>query len=137
VVRQLPTAVSPAPPLTHGGADEGFAVYADREEITARLRRLIAGSQPADERVSRWQQALSDHLPHLVGELAGALVTDDRSVLDEAVLWLDDVMRHRDAPDSITDVVLDGLRSVMREHPVATRLLSGQIGSSAGSSAAG
>jgi MerR family transcriptional regulator, light-induced transcriptional regulator len=128
VVDRLPTAVPPAPPLTHPGASEGLAVQADREEITSRLRARVLPRHPFAEGVEpqvAWQRSLLDHLPHLVGALAGALVTDDRAVLDDAVTWLDDVMRHRDAPEGTAGNVVDGLRTVMGEHPAATRLLSG------------
>jgi methanogenic corrinoid protein MtbC1 len=126
-VRGLPTAVSPVDPLSHDGADEGLAVHADREEITARLRERVASSHPVDELGPYWQSTLFDHLPHLVGALAGALVADDSTVLDDAVDWLDDVMRHRQCPETVTSEVLAGLRAVMAEHPVATRMLSGQL----------
>lgn len=126
VVGELPPAVSPAPPLEHEGAEEGLALYADREEVTARLRKRIDSTYPPDG--SRWQQALADHLPHLVGALAGALVSGDPAVLDEAVVWLDGVMRHRTCPDSVTSQVIADLGAVMSEHPVATRLLSAPVG---------
>lgn len=126
-VRGLPTAVSPVDPLSHDGADEGFAVHADREEITARLRERVASGHRVGGRGPCWQSTLFDHLPHLVGALAGALVADDRTVLDDAVVWLDDVMRHRDCPDPVTSEVLAGLRMLMAEHPVATKMLSGQL----------
>jgi methanogenic corrinoid protein MtbC1 len=126
-VRGLPTAVSPVEPLSHDGADEGFAVHADREEITARLREQLAVNHPVGGLGPCWPSALFDHLPHLVGALAGALVADDRTVLDDVVVWLDDVMRHRDCPDTVTSEVLAALRALMAEHPVATRMLSGQL----------
>jgi len=126
-VRGLPTAVSPVDPLSHDGADEGFAVHADREEITARLRERVASGHRVGGLGPCWQSTLFDHLPHLVGALAGALVADDRTVIDDAVLWLDDVMRHRQGPETVTGEVLAGLRAVMAEHPVATRMLSGQL----------
>jgi MerR family transcriptional regulator, light-induced transcriptional regulator len=130
LVDRLPTAVPPAPPLTHPGASEGLAVQADREEITARLRARIVSRQSFAEGVDpavAWQRALRDHLPHLVGALAGALVTDDSAVLDDALTWLDDVMRHRDAPEGTTGEVARQLQTVMSEHPVATRLLSRSV----------
>lgn len=127
-VRGLPTAVSPVDPLSHDGADEGFAVHADREEITVRLRERVAARHPVRGLGPCWQSALFDHLPHLVGALAGALVADDRTVLDDAVDWLDDVMRHRHCPETVTSEVMAVLRAVMAEHPVATRMLSGKLG---------
>lgn len=128
-LRHLPTAVSPAPGLEHDGAEEGLTVHADREEITARLRSRAAARHQDQASAPGWRSALFDHLPHLVGAVAGALVTDDPTVLEDAVDWLDEVMRHRHAPDHITEEILGDLREAMREHPFATRLLSGQVAS--------
>jgi methanogenic corrinoid protein MtbC1 len=128
LVHGLPAAVSPAAPLSHEGAEEGMAVHADREVITARLRDRVAASRPAldlRDLISGWQHAMSDHLPHLVGSLAGALVADDQTVLEQAVLWLDGVMDHRDAPADVTHEVVSQLALLMGEHPVASRWLSG------------
>lgn len=125
LVGRLPTAVTPAPPLTHEGAEEGFAVYADLEQLTAQLRRQIPRPSAADATAARWGSALEDHLPHLVGSLAGALLTEDPGILHESVRWLDEVLSHRDAPAGTTAAVVDALALVMREHPEAARLLSG------------
>jgi MerR family transcriptional regulator, light-induced transcriptional regulator len=132
VLDQLPTAVPPAPPLEHPGATEGLAVQADREELTARLRGRVLGRAPFADGVNPqlgWQRALFDHLPHLVGSVAGALVSDDPSVLDAAVSWLDDVMGHRRAPEGVSREVVSDLLTVMAEYPAATNLLSGSPGS--------
>lgn len=127
VVRQLPRAVPPAEPLTHEGADEGLAIHADREQLTARLRERVAAARPADDLrdvLSGWQPALFDHLPHLVGSLAGALVADDPTALSDAVLWLGEVMSHRDGPDDVVALVVAELGAVVHDHPTATRLVS-------------
>ncbi len=127
-VTSLPRAVGPAEPLTHEGAEEGLAIHADREELTARLRDRVATARPADglrDVLTGWQPALLDHLPHLVGSLAGALVVDDPTVVSEAVQWLGEVMAHRDAPDDVVTVVVAELGAVVREHPTAARLVSG------------
>ncbi|HSE09016.1 MAG TPA: cobalamin-dependent protein [Nocardioidaceae bacterium] len=130
-VRGLPAAVTPAAPLTHEGADEGFAVHAEREAITMRLHDRVKASRTTydlRDLISGWQHALADHLPHLVGALAGALVAGDRTVLAQSVTWLDDVMGHRDGPDGITRSVVAELQTLMSEHPVASRMLSGVLG---------
>ena len=127
VVRMLPTAVSPVEPLAHEGAEDGLAVYADREDLTARLRQRVAADRLAGNQGFGWRRALLDHLPHVVGALAGALVANDGSILDDAMLWLHDVMGHRDGPDHVTDDVLIGLRAVVSEYPAAATLLSGEV----------
>jgi MerR family transcriptional regulator, light-induced transcriptional regulator len=134
-VDRLPSAVPPTAPLTHPGASEGTAVHADREEITARLRARVVSRPPFAvglDPEAGWQRALLDHLPHVVGALAGALFVDDNTVLDDAVTWLDEVMRHREAPDGTTGDVVDQLLTVLGEHPAATRLLSGLRGPAGG-----
>lgn len=123
-VRELPSATTPTPPLSHRRAGEGFAVHADREELTARLRSRIAGLGRDEPAGAGWPQALDDHLPHLVGCVAGALVADDDSVLDDAVTWLEDVMAHRGAPSGTTPRVVEELALVVREYPAASDLLS-------------
>ena len=126
-VSALRPATVPAEPLTGPGPEEGFAIHADREQLTATLRERVAAARPAEtleDVLSGWQPALFDHLPHLVGAVAGALVAADSTVVEEAVVWLDGVMSHRDAPRGITDVVVTELRKLVREYPSASHLLS-------------
>lgn len=123
----LPRAVPPAPAPAHAAADEGQALHAEREALTVELLdRMQSSWGPEDlqDVISGCRRALLDHVPHLVGALAGALVADDRSVFDEAVVWLGDVMRHRDAPDGVVGQALGELALVVREYPHASRLLT-------------
>jgi hypothetical protein len=109
------------PSLPSAAVEEGLAVQADREELTARLRHRLL---PAEVTRQPWQRVLEDHLPHLVGSVAGALVTDDPTVLDESLTWLAEVLEHRKAPSGATEGVVVELAGVVREYPAATRLLS-------------
>lgn len=120
-VRALPTATLPMPTLPSATAEEGLAVQADREELTARLRQRLL---PAEAARQPWQRVLEDHLAHLVGSVAGALVTDDPTVLDESLTWLANVLAHRQAPPEATERVVVELAGVLREYPAAARLLS-------------
>jgi methanogenic corrinoid protein MtbC1 len=127
VVRSLPSAVSPAPALSHPGADEGYAVHADREGLVAELRRRVRDRYAladSHEELTGWQRAMHDHLPHVVGALAGALVADDASIVEETCTWLDEVMRHRDAPADVTAGVHRELAMVVRDYPAASRVLA-------------
>jgi methanogenic corrinoid protein MtbC1 len=127
VIAGLNTAVPPAEPLTHDGVDEGLSLYAEREEVGRRLRDRLTGhlTAPTPDLVpTRWRAALSDHLPHLVGALSAALVTGDRAVLTESVAWLDEVMTHRHAAPGVTAEAVAELADLMREHPVAARMLA-------------
>lgn len=126
-VRDLPSAVAPCEPLAHAGAEEGLAIHADREQLTAALRERVAEARPADDLrdvLTGWQPALFDHLPHLVGSLAGALVADDGTAFGDSVAWLTEVMAHRDGPDDVVTVVVTELGGLVHEHPTAARLVS-------------
>ena len=127
VIGSLATAVPPAEPLTHDGADEGVELYAEREEVGRRLRgrltRHLAAPEPGLPPTG-WRATLGDNLPHLVGALSAALVADDRAVLTDAVFWLDEVMTHRHAAPGVTVEAVAELADLMREHPVAARMLS-------------
>lgn len=66
----------------------------------------------------------------VVGRLQGTEVgaLDIMSDVIAPTQTRDDVMRHRQCPDAVTSEVLAGLRAVMAERLVATRMLSGQLG---------
>ena len=118
----LPRATTPLEPLRHEGAAEGLALHAERERVTAELCERVVRTRTPE--TAAWQAALLDHLPHLVGSLAGALVSDESDVWTDAVVWLGTVMEHRAAPAGTTAAVLDELRVLVREYPTAQRLLS-------------
>lgn len=121
----LPKAVPPAEPLTHPGAQEALVVHSDRELIAARIRDHVLELHPSDEvQPDGWRRALLDHLPHLVGSVAGALVTDDPEVLEESLFWTDDVLAHRGAPADAAQEIRRALAQALRELPVAARLLA-------------
>lgn len=128
-VRGMPRSTTPLPPLDRADAAEGFAVHAGREMLTAqlRMRTALTGLLPAvTVDVGGWQRALADHLPHLVGAVAGALVVDDPQVLAQSLRWLDAVMTHRGAPSGAVASVTGELHGLMTEHPAARRLLAVQ-----------
>lgn len=127
VVHTLPPAVPPAPPLSHPGADEGFIVHAEREAVSAAVRAEVLARHPGDGSEAAeagWRKAMSDQLPHLVGSVAGALVSDDPTVLEDAVTWFDHVLTRRAAPDRLTGEVVGLLGRQLREHPAAGALLA-------------
>jgi methanogenic corrinoid protein MtbC1 len=125
-VRQLPRAVTPAAPLTGDEALEGFALQADREELSARLVGLLdaRAADPAGGSPATWQRAVRDHGPHLVGSLAASLVADDPDILAENVTWLGDVLRYREAPAGELAALMADLATAVREYPKAARLVS-------------
>jgi methanogenic corrinoid protein MtbC1 len=130
LVRRLPDAVPPAPPLTHPGADEAFVVFGGRETLADDIeRRLLArltgegvdldrGGEPT------WLRVLDDQLPHLVGSVAGALVTDDPAIIRHALGWATAVLEHRDAPPAVGPALREALRGSLHQLPEASRMLA-------------
>jgi methanogenic corrinoid protein MtbC1 len=124
----LPTAVPPAPPLTHDGAEEAFVVFAARESLSDEVSRTVLRSldaDPEDGHANGWRRVLDDQLPHLVGSVAGALVCDDPRVVSDALAWGELVLGNRNAPAGTGTALRDALRESMHDLPVATRLLDG------------
>lgn len=129
LVRALPSAVPPAPPLTHPGAEEAYVVFGDRETLAEDAERLLLQGLAAAEgaevtRDEGWLRVLDDQLPHLVGSVAGALVADDPTIVTDALDWAEVVLRHRDAPAGTGSALRTSLREALHDLPVATRLLN-------------
>ncbi len=127
LVRALPTAVPPAEPLTHPGADEAYVVFGDRERLADDARQLLLQRLAGDDRPvppdASWLQVLDDQLPHLVGSVAGALVCDDPTIVAYAFVWAEVVLRNRDAPDGIGAALRGSVAGALRGLPVASELL--------------
>ena len=126
----LPSAVPPASPLTHPGAEEAYVVFSDRESLADDVERLtlqaLAMQAPASPQVTHaqgWVRVLDDQLPHLVGSVAGALVSDDPSIVSDAITWAEVVLRHRGAPERTGQALRASLREALQGLPVATRLV--------------
>ena len=127
-LRTLPAAVPPAPPLTHPGADEAFVVFGSRErladEVERRLLHTLAGAGLSPGRPEPgWLRVLDDQLPHLVGSVAGALVSDDPAVVRHALTWASTVLTHRDAPAETAPALHDALCDALRDLPGARAML--------------
>jgi methylmalonyl-CoA mutase cobalamin-binding subunit len=123
-VARLPEAVPRAPVLQHAGALEAASVHADREQLVLSLRRRLDERTRSTEATPAWAAAVHDHLPQLVGALAGGLVVDDASVLEETAGWLDEVLAHRDAPTGTVAELLTDLGRLVSELPAAHALVS-------------
>jgi len=130
LLRTLPSAVPPAAPLTHPGAEEAYVVFSDRESLADDVERLtlqaLAIQTPDTPRVTHahgWVRVLDDQLPHLVGSVAGALVSDDPTIVTDAISWAEVVLRHRGAPANTGPTLRTSLREALQGLPVATRLL--------------
>jgi MerR family transcriptional regulator, light-induced transcriptional regulator len=127
LLRALPSAVPPAAPLTHPGAEEAYVVFSDRESLADDVERLtlqaLAIASPRVTHAQGWVRVLDDQLPHLVGSVAGALISDDASIVTEAIAWAEVVLRHRGAPERTGQALRAALREALQGLPVATRLV--------------
>jgi methanogenic corrinoid protein MtbC1 len=121
LVSSLPTAVPPAPPLMHAGAEEAFVVFGDREAMADEVARAVLDAvSPHDP---GWVRVLEDQLPDLVGSIAGALVSDDPTVVRDALAWAEIVLVNRRAPAGTGVALRRALADVVRDLPVASRLV--------------
>jgi methanogenic corrinoid protein MtbC1 len=131
LIDTLPSAVGGAEPLTHPGADEAYLVFGDRESLADEVERLLlsalaAADAPAvtdDDR--SWLRVLDDQMPHLVGAVAGALVTGDRRVVADALDWVETVLAHRGAPPQVGPALRVALHGALHDVPVAASMLAG------------
>ena len=124
LVRGLPSAVPPAPALTHPGAEEATLIGADRERLSAQATAALLRTGRATGTASaRWRAVAADQMPYLVGCVAGALLTQDRTVSDDAVSWVAEVLLVRGAPDTVGAEVRRSLAAAMSELPEAHALL--------------
>lgn len=128
VVRSLPAAVSAPEPLTHPGAEEANLVFGDREDLADEIERLLfqalgrsGGPTNADD--DSWLAVLDDQMPHLVGSVAGALVTGDSSIVADALVWADGVLAHRHAPAEVGPALRQAMRTAFHDVTVAARML--------------
>ncbi len=131
VVRALPSAVGRAEPLSHPGADEAYLVFGDREALADEVeRRLLqslgaAGAPPVTADDESWLRVLDDQMPHLVGCVAGALVTGDGQILAEALDWAALVLRYRHAPATVDRALRAAMYAALQEVPVAAQMMAG------------
>lgn len=130
VLRDLPSEVGPASPLTHPGADEAYLVFGDREALADEVERLllqklaVRAAAPLIADDESWLRVLDDQMPHLVGSVAGALVTGDSLVLAEALDWAETVLQHRNAPGTVGPALRAALYAALHEVPVAASMLA-------------
>lgn len=127
LVRRLPEAVPPAPPLTHPGAEEAYIVFGDREELGEEMGRAVAqghGAEGVGGSAGAWLEVLDDQLPHVVGSVAGALVSDDPSLVSLSLTWAEQVLVHRGAPPGVRALLRTSLAAALQELPVASRMVA-------------
>jgi hypothetical protein len=97
-------------------------VFGDREALADEVARAVLAE--VSPHAPGWARVLEDQLPHLVGSVAGALVTDDPSVARHALTWAEVVLANRQAPAGTGAALRRALADALRELPVASRLLA-------------
>ncbi|MGZ4438061.1 MAG: cobalamin B12-binding domain-containing protein [Nocardioidaceae bacterium] len=130
LIGELPNAVSAAEPLVHPGAEEAYLVFGDREALADEVERLLLTSlaaarvPPVADEGRSWLRVLDDQMPHLVGAMAGALVTGDRQVAADALNWAEVVLLHRGAPPEVGPALRIALHRALHDVPVAAGMLA-------------
>jgi methanogenic corrinoid protein MtbC1 len=131
VVQAVPAAVGPAEPLSHPGADEAYLVFGDREPLADEVERLllqnlaVGAPAPLMADDESWLRVLDDQMPHVVGSVAGALVTGDSRIVADALDWVEMVLRHRNAPPTVGPALREALHTALHDVPVAANMLAG------------
>ncbi len=121
----LPRHVTGAPPLRHPGAMEARSLMANSETIgrallTATDARLgLSGGGEAAVPPDDWRVVLATFVPHVIDCVAGALLTEDRSMVVDCRDWLDDVLTARAGDPTASAVLWDSLRDLLHDYPVA------------------
>jgi methanogenic corrinoid protein MtbC1 len=125
----LPQHVSDAPPLRHRGATEARTIAAEHESVvrdvmteTDRVLGLSGGGEAAlapDD----WRVVLATFVPHVVESLEGALLTEDRAVMDETRAWLDVVLERRAADPRAVAALVDALADRLADLPETQLML--------------
>lgn len=122
----LPARGEPVLPPTPGLADLEAAWIGDyRHEIARCVARLIVERHSVEGAGPAWRESLEDHVDHVLGCLAAALVTDDETIMVEVREWLARVLAARGAQPELAVEVWSVLAQPMRGHPLARVFLAG------------
>ncbi len=130
-VRVLPAVVGAADPLVHPGSEEAYTIFGDREALADEVERMLfhalgtMSAVPVRAGDESWLRVLDDQMPHLVGAVAGALVTGDGWIVADALDWVERVLHHRNAPVAVGPALRQALYAALRDVPVAAHMLAG------------
>lgn len=119
----LPDIAVPQRPHFEKEAQE-LAAMADelaRDVLDATEVSLAAGADALAP--DHWRVVLATSMPHLVASVAGGVLTEDPTVPAGTRAWLDQVLRRRGAPEGVTEVLWDQLRTRLESFPVSRSLL--------------
>lgn len=100
-------------------------VLAYSHEIAPYVVSALASTYREPDHRREWWSLLEDHVEHVLGCLAGALVTGDETIMVEVEQWLDRVLVARGAPSGLVAMLWRTLAQPLRGHPLARVYLAG------------
>ncbi|GAB3080912.1 cobalamin-dependent protein [Nocardioides zeae] len=114
----LPRRVPAVPPLRTDAAREAFALLAAVGPHTDAVTQRVA------RRGGPGTTAVLDQVPHVLGALAAALLTDDASIVSETRTWLDAVGDARRCERSTLAEVWAAVTEQVADYPLGRRMLA-------------
>ena len=123
LLETLPSHATPAPALTHRGADEALELQSWGDALAADV--LV--DFPADIEMSPDALAtMAQQLPYVIDTLVAALMLEEPRLAQDSFVWLDEVLVARGAPE-VRGILANLLATHLSDYPLATRVLN-QIG---------
>ena len=121
----LPARTRPPEAAASGVGDEdAMWLHSYRSEIAPDVMRVLAGRHVGTRSVGESWPELADHVEHVLGCLAAAIMTEDATIVTEVRNWLVSLLQHRGVDTALVDEVWDLLADRMRGHPVARAFLA-------------
>ena len=114
----LPRRVPAVAPLRTEAAREAFALLAGlgmHADVVG--RRVARHGGPGTT-------AVLDQVPHVLGALAAALLTDDATIVVEARAWLDDIARARRVDRALIQELWSSVAVELRDYPLTSTALA-------------
>lgn len=126
LLERLPARLPPrAPePLTPAQTEAEWLLTFARE-IAPYVVSALASRYPGTGHTETWWTTLQDHVEHVLGCLASAMVTGDETIVVEVGEWLERVLETRGAPAALVAELWAVLAEPLRGHPLARLHLAG------------
>jgi methanogenic corrinoid protein MtbC1 len=123
--------VATPPPATEADVEAAWLVEY-RHEITPYVVRALAQRHLDGGVRPEWWRELEEHLDHVIGCLASALVTGDETIMVEVRDWMEQVLTRRGADAAVVADTWQELAVPLRGHPLARLHLAGSVAPVAG-----